>query len=231
LSTTIFVSSATAQLSFANRYLTESGFDGSVLEYSLDNLAWTDVCPSCSTVCPGAGCPFVSGGYNQSISTGFGSPIGGRRAWSGNSGGYLTTTINLPASLANKVVSFRWRMASDQSVNGTGVWVDDVQLTGAGFLSGFTCSFAPTAGTVSVGGRVLSAGRAGISGARVTLTRSDGESVSAITNAFGFYSFDDLQSGSNYVLEVVHRRYRFSPSTRAVFAGESVSSADFTALP
>ncbi|MEO8648498.1 MAG: M36 family metallopeptidase, partial [Acidobacteriota bacterium] len=231
LSTTIFVSSASPQLAFANRYLTESGFDGSVLEYSLDNQTWTDICPSCSSVCPGAGCPFVSGGYNQSISTGFGSPIGGRRAWSGNSGGYLTTAVNLPASLANKVVALRWRMASDQSVNGTGVWVDDIQLTGAGFLSGFTCSFAPTAAAVSVGGRVLTSGRLGISGARVTLTRSDGETISALTNAFGYYSFDDLEAGSTVTLEVTHRRYRFGQSSRVVFAGESVSSADFTALP
>jgi hypothetical protein len=40
---------------------------------------------------------FVMGSYNRTISADRGSPIAGRRAWSGNSGGFITTVVNLPA--------------------------------------------------------------------------------------------------------------------------------------
>ncbi len=138
------ITSATAQLSFKNWYQTESTFDGMVVEYSTDGTTWVDVCPSCAAICPGANCPFVSGGYNSTISTGFSSPIGGRRAWSGNAGAYLDTVINLPAALNGQVISLRWRMATDTSVAATGVRVDNVVLTGGSFLSGYTCMLTPT---------------------------------------------------------------------------------------
>ena len=36
-----------------------------------------------------AGGSFITGGYSDTISTDYGSPIGGREAWSGDSGGYI----------------------------------------------------------------------------------------------------------------------------------------------
>ncbi len=134
------ITSATAQLSFKNFYVTENTFDGMVVEYSTDGTTWTDVCPSCAAICPGGSCPFVSGGYNTTISTGFSSPIGGRRAWSGNSVSYLDTVINLPAALNGQIITLRWRMASDTSVSATGVRVDNVVLTGGAFQDNFVCS-------------------------------------------------------------------------------------------
>ena len=47
-----------------------------------------------------AGGSFVSGGYSGAISTASGNPLAGRAAWTGNSNGYITTTVNLPASAA-----------------------------------------------------------------------------------------------------------------------------------
>ncbi len=38
---------------------------------------------------------FVSGGYNGVIGP-FPSPIAGRQAWTGNSGGYIMTVVNFP---------------------------------------------------------------------------------------------------------------------------------------
>ena len=113
-----------AQLSFKNQYNTESGFDGMVLEFSTNGgTTWTDIVAG--------GGSFVSGGYNATISSSFSSPIAGRQAWSGSSGGYVTTLVNLPASLNGQSVKFRWLMASDSSVSATGVNVDDVQVLGA----------------------------------------------------------------------------------------------------
>lgn len=140
------ITSATASITFKNKFTTENTFDGEVLEYSTDGgNNWTDVCPSCATICPGASCPFVTGGYTQTISTGFSSPIGGRRAWSGAQAAFADTTVNLPAALNGQTIILRWRMVSDTSVASTGVWVDDVVLTGGQFLDNYVCgSTAPT---------------------------------------------------------------------------------------
>ncbi|MCY7345958.1 MAG: M12 family metallo-peptidase, partial [Pyrinomonadaceae bacterium] len=123
VSPAVAISSATAQITFKNSYSVETNFDGMVLEYSINGgTTWTDVITGGGT--------FVSGGYNGTISTAFMSPIGGRMAWTGNSNGYVTSTVNLPASLNGQMVNFRWLMASDSSVAGAGVRVDDVQVVG-----------------------------------------------------------------------------------------------------
>ena len=66
------------------------GYDGGVLELSTDGgNTFEDILA--------AGGSFVLGGYNRTISTDRGSPIAGRQAWSGNSGGFVTTVVNVPA--------------------------------------------------------------------------------------------------------------------------------------
>ena len=67
------------------------------------------------------------GGYNRTISADRGSPIAGRQAWSGNSGGFVTTCGNLPLfAIPGRL---RWRMASDTSGSGEGWRVDTVNIT------------------------------------------------------------------------------------------------------
>jgi hypothetical protein len=96
------------------------GFDGGVLELSTDGgNTFRDVLD--------AGGSFVVGGYNRTISTGRGSPIAGRQAWSGNSGGFITTVVHAPS--ASPFTRFRWRMASDNSGSGEGWRVDTVTVS------------------------------------------------------------------------------------------------------
>jgi HYR domain len=129
VSPSIMISTTTAQLSFKNAFSLESGFDGTVLEVSTDGGAtWADITSA------GIGGSFATGGYNAVISVNFFSPIGGRQAWSGLSGGtagtpsYIDTVVNLGANLANKTVNFRWRTATDSSVAGTGQFVDNISI-------------------------------------------------------------------------------------------------------
>src|SRR4029078_2754298 len=86
------VSSPFAQVSFRHTYKLEASngsfYDGGVLEVSSPNInagAFTDVTDAA------VGGSLVSNGYNGIIDGGFQSPIAGRMAWSGNSGGYITT--------------------------------------------------------------------------------------------------------------------------------------------
>jgi len=123
VSSPITIASTSAQLLFKNNYQTESGFDGMVLEYTVNGGAtWNDILNSGGT--------FSSGGYNGSLSSCCSNPLPGRAAWTGNSGGYIETVVNLNAALDGQTVQFRWRMGSDSSVSGTGVWIDDVRVLG-----------------------------------------------------------------------------------------------------
>ncbi len=127
VSPTFTVNSAAASVSFQNSYNTEAsttptvGYDGMVLEISINGGAFQDIVT--------AGGSFVTGGYNRTISASFSSPIAGRQAWSGNSGGFVATTANLPAAANGQNVQLRWLMASDSSVAATGVWVDSIAVT------------------------------------------------------------------------------------------------------
>jgi hypothetical protein len=94
------------------------GFDGGVLEFSMDGgQTFQDITTWGS---------FVTGGYNRTISADRGSPIAGRQAWSGNSQGFITTTVELPPELFNAVL--RWRMASDSSGSSEGWRVDTTNI-------------------------------------------------------------------------------------------------------
>jgi hypothetical protein len=126
------IASAAAELTFRHAFSLESGFDGGVLEVSIDNAAFVDVTSGT------AGGTFTAGGYTGTISTSFSSPIGGRSAWTGFTtggsttliGGYITSTVRFGAALQGKSVKFRWRMASDTTVSRPGWRVDSIQVTG-----------------------------------------------------------------------------------------------------
>jgi subtilisin family serine protease len=129
-----------ARLTFRHNFNLEAsdtnanlGFDGGVLELSTDGgNTFQDIVA--------AGGNFLIGGYNRTISTGRGSPIAGRPAWSGNSGGFITTIVSLP--LVQTDVGLRWRMASDINGSNEGWRVDTVNIT---YCRAPPCSPTPTA--------------------------------------------------------------------------------------
>ncbi|MGI8786354.1 MAG: LamG domain-containing protein [Pyrinomonadaceae bacterium] len=90
---------------------------------------------------------------------------------------------------------------------------------------------APTAASVSIGGRVLTAIGRGIRNVRVSLTDASGETRYAMTNPFGYYRFEDVESGATYILSVSAKRYRFENPTRILSVNEEIENLDFTASP
>jgi len=121
----IILTTNQARLTFRNNYNLENNFDGGVLEISINGGPFQDILA--------AGGSFVTGGYNGTVSTCCSNPIGGRQAWTGNSGGYITTTVNLPGSGPRTVV-LRFRMGSDSSVPGVGWRIDTLTVQ-----DGFQC--------------------------------------------------------------------------------------------
>jgi hypothetical protein len=108
------------QITFHNNFNLQDSFDGGVLEISRAGTPFEDILA--------VGGTFVGGGYNGTISTCCGNPLAGRQAWTGNSGGFITTIVNLPITWGPNMV-LRWRMGSDSSISGEGWRIDTVLIT------------------------------------------------------------------------------------------------------
>lgn len=110
-----------AVLTFSNRFNLESRFDGGVLEISIEGSPFADVLS--------IGGSFITGGYNGTISSVFGSSIAGRQAWTGTSSSFERVTLNLPPSSQGKAIRLRWRVASDDIFAASGQWIDSISIT------------------------------------------------------------------------------------------------------
>ncbi len=117
-----------AMLSFWHHFDLEATYDGGVLEYSTDGGAsWFDILEGNGAGVPADAGRFLMNGYTGTISTGFSSPIGGRQAWEGDSGGFQEVIVDL-ADFNGESVHFRWRLGCDVSVSDVGWWVDDARV-------------------------------------------------------------------------------------------------------
>ncbi len=94
-----------------------TAYDGGVIEYSTNNgSTWSD-----------AASLVVNNGYNTTISSSFGNPLGGRSAFGAVSSGYISTRLNL-TSLAGSAFLFRFRVGTDTSTADLGWKIDEVKM-------------------------------------------------------------------------------------------------------
>ena len=88
-----------------------------------------------------------------------------------------------------------------------------------------------TAANASIGGRVLTAGGNGIRNAEVVISGGTlTEPMRVQTGSFGYYNFDNLQTGQTYILTVNSRRYIFTTPTRVVSLSDNIVDLDFVAV-
>jgi hypothetical protein len=133
------------QLKFWQNYNLQSARDGGRLELSTDGGGtWFDITAS------GSGAAFASGGYNSTISTST-SDFNGSTAWSGNSGGFVESVINLTdtAKYAGKNFRIRWRIATNTGTASTGWYVDSIVLLGGAAVTNQTPVITAAATTSS----------------------------------------------------------------------------------
>ncbi|MEP7254523.1 MAG: M36 family metallopeptidase [Ferruginibacter sp.] len=105
------------KLTFWGYINSESGWDGGVVEISTNGgTNWSDL-----------GTYITSGKYNGTLGTSS-NPLSGRSAFTGNSAGFVQTTINLASYAGLSNIKFRFRFGSDASVNAVGWYVDDILL-------------------------------------------------------------------------------------------------------
>ncbi len=122
--------SGSAQLTFQQNYYFEYGtghnatyyYDGAVLDIAIGSGGFSDIIS--------AGGGFVTGGYNGALYNGSGNPLAGRQGWGGNSGGWITTAIRLPAAAAGQNVQLRWDCGTDEGNDSTAVgwYVDTISI-------------------------------------------------------------------------------------------------------
>jgi len=99
---------------------------------------------------------------------------------------------------------------------------------GALDIGAFEMQLSPTAASVTVSGRVLTATGGGLRSARVTLTDSSGRTRYAMTNPFGYYRFTEVTGGETYLFQVVSKSWSFAPQVVTVI--EELTELNFTAL-
>ena len=101
--------------------------------------------------------------------------------------------------------------------NVTGATLADGQ--GAGTI--VNDDLAPTAGPVSVAGRIMTRDGRGVSGATVSMMDQNGVAFSVRTDSQGFYLFESVPGGQSYVLVVKSEVLRFSPQVLTAYADVS----------
>jgi len=114
------------------------------------------------------------------------------------------------------------------------IGVDSFAASGAGSAGTYTLtvtSLAPSAAMVSISGRVTTAFGQGIKNAEIQLASSDGRIRTLKTSSFGYYRFDDVESGSSYTLTVRSKQHSFATPTRVVSVSDDIADMDFTAQP
>ena len=118
----ISISAAAATISFRNKYDTEAGWDGGVLEISINGGAFQDILA--------AGGSFIEGGYNGTLGESTVNPVSGRQAWSGDSGGFINTRAQLPAAANGQKIKLRFRFGADSNTAEVGWNIDTVKVAG-----------------------------------------------------------------------------------------------------
>ncbi len=106
-----------ATLRFWHDYNFEQTYDGGVVEVSIDGGPWLDVAEK-----------FTASGYTHEISGAYQSAIGGRRAFSGASNGYVLSELDL-SDWNGQSARIRFRAVTDTSMSGEGWYIDDVSVS------------------------------------------------------------------------------------------------------
>jgi hypothetical protein len=90
---------------------------------------------------------------------------------------------------------------------------------------------APTAADGTISGRTMKMDGTGIYNARIeVLNLSTGEIRQAISNPFGYYKLEGIETNDLYMVTVSHRRYQFANPQRTISFDGDLVDVDFVAF-
>jgi subtilisin family serine protease len=96
----------------------------------------------------------------------------------------------------------------------------------------YTAPLGPTAGNAMFEGRVVTNEGRGLKNVRVTLQNgTTGEYSVALTNPFGYFRFEELETGVTYVATVNNKRYFFENSPYAFSLNDDFTDFAFVGTP
>jgi hypothetical protein len=89
---------------------------------------------------------------------------------------------------------------------------------------------SPTAASVNVSGRVLTQTGRGIRNIIITMSDSGGAIRTTQTTAFGYYQFNDVQSGETYIITARGKHYSFTQNSKVMNINDETTNVDFIAF-
>lgn len=172
--------------------------------------------------------PAASGGGTRTVLLNASiTPVGASNSeLSGDEGarsaGYSASTPVQVVNYDSDFLSFSGTIDRDLSLSFSSI--TPVYSLGTGFLNSFnaagTGTFAsnpppifmvPSAAAVTISGRVLSPKGRGLANARVVLMESSGRILTARTNNFGYFRFEEAAAGDSVVISVKSKLYTYAP--------------------
>jgi hypothetical protein len=156
--------------------------------------------------------------------------------------GLVGISVSLPPGQAlqagtRQIVTIQFDVADQQDGNspltfGDTPMVRDIRDTSSGVITGsyddgLLTILGPTAGPAVVGGYVTNQSGYGIPNVRVSVSGSSGATFSTLTNQFGYYAIEGIESGEVYVVSVRHKNYIFPVSYRVLNVLEDIVDCNF----
>ena len=86
---------------------------------------------------------------------------------------------------------------------------------------------APSAASVSIGGRVVSESGRSLSRTRITLTDTGGNVRMATANSFGYYRFENVEVGQTYTIQAIGKGLQFQNNPRVIAVYDELQNEDF----
>jgi hypothetical protein len=144
---------------------------------------------------------------------------------------YLDTDVPAPASTENTFVIFKWDGGFTTPGGSVNTATNEASISGvsdATLLSDWTLAQpnAPTAANGLVSGYILNNAGTPVEGAVVNL--SGEQNRKTITNAKGYYQFDNVETNGFYTVTPSRANYSFGPKSRAFSLLGNHTEAGFT---
>lgn len=99
------------------------------------------------------------------------------------------------------------------------------------FVTGFPNPFNVTAANASLQGRVVTASGRGVGMVTVTLAGSTGSPRSALTNPFGYFTFEGVETGQTYFVSAQSKQYQFTQPTQTITVQDDLTGIVFEVQP
>lgn len=140
----------------------------------------------------------------------------------------LTTIAALQNVAAGTTVTFRFYASGSTTTGGFG-FISPAAGTNGFAINGTASPSGATAAAVTIGGRALTATGRGIRNVMIRLTDGGGNVRWAITSAFGYYRFADVNAGETFVISAKGKRFEFAQPTQVLNVNEDKGDVNFVA--